>query len=109
MTFFLKGEQNDEMSVSLVLRIADPNGRARNIHFIFCINSYTAISVSSEMVEQLELAEQNVKFIAELIDLLLITSLPDWKPCVEIDHLVSSNGKLTHSSQQRLKISKIQA
>ena len=42
------------------------------------------------MVEQLELAEQNVKFIAELIDLLLITSLPDWKPCVEIDHLVSS-------------------
>ncbi|KAL5192395.1 putative serine/threonine-protein kinase WNK6 [Glycine soja] len=63
--------------------------------------SYTAISVSSEMVEQLELAEQNVKFIAELIDLLLITSLPDWKPCVEIDHLVSSNGKLTHSSQQK--------
>ncbi|KHN31127.1 Putative serine/threonine-protein kinase WNK6-like protein [Glycine soja] len=70
-------------------------GRARNIHFIFCINSYTAISVSSEMVEQLELAEQNVKFIAELIDLLLITSLPDWKPCVEIDHLVSSNGLST--------------
>ncbi|KAH1126008.1 putative serine/threonine-protein kinase WNK6 [Glycine max] len=99
--FFLKGEQNDEKSVSLVLRIADQNGRARNIHFIFYINSDTAISVSSEMVEQLELAEQNVKFIAELIDLLLTTLLPDWKPCVAIDHLVSSNGKLTHSSKQK--------
>ncbi|CAJ1974681.1 unnamed protein product [Sphenostylis stenocarpa] len=99
--FFLKGEQNDEKSVSLVLRIADQSGRARNIHFIFYINSDTAISVSREMVEQLELAEQNVKFIAELIDLLLTTLLPDWKPCVAIDHLVSCNGKLTHSSQQK--------
>ncbi|KAH1112523.1 hypothetical protein GLYMA_04G215200v4 [Glycine max] len=88
-------EQNDEMSVSLVLRIADPNGRARNIHFIFCINSYTAISVSSEMVEQLELAEQNVKFIAELIDLLLITSLPDWKPFNRDSKLA----KYKHSSE----------
>jgi len=76
-------------------------GRARNIHFVFYINSDTAISVSREMVEQLELAEQNVKFIAELIDLLLTTLLPDWKPCVAIDHLVSSNGKLSHSSQQK--------
>ncbi|KAL9313829.1 hypothetical protein ACSQ67_019281 [Phaseolus vulgaris] len=99
--FFLKGEQNDQKSVSLVLRIADQSGRARNIHFVFYINSDTAISVSREMVEQLELAEQNVKFIAELIDLLLTTLLPDWKPCVAIDHLVSSNGKLSHSSQQK--------
>ncbi|XP_047181694.1 probable serine/threonine-protein kinase WNK7 isoform X1 [Vigna umbellata] len=98
--FFLKGEQNDQKSVSLVLRIADQSGRARNIHFIFYINSDTAISVSSEMVEQLELAEHNVKFIAELIDLLLTTLLPDWKPCVQIDHLVACNSKSSHPSQQ---------
>jgi len=53
------------------------------------------------MVEQLELAEQNVQFIAELIDLLLTTLLPDWKPCVAIDHLVSCNGKSSHPSQQK--------
>lgn len=48
-------------------------GRARNIHFIFYLESDTAVLVSSEMVEQLELAGHNVKFIAELIDLLLIS------------------------------------
>lgn len=53
------------------------------------------------MVEQLELAEHNVKFIAELIDLLLTTLVPDWKPCVAIDHLISPNGKRTHVTQQK--------
>ncbi|TKY60407.1 serine/threonine-protein kinase WNK6 [Spatholobus suberectus] len=99
--FFLKGEENDENSVSLVLRIADHSGRARNIHFIFYLDSDTAVSVSSEMVEQLELTDQNVKFIAELIDLLLMNLVLDWKPCVAIDHLVSPNNKRTHLSQQR--------
>ncbi|KAK2656115.1 hypothetical protein Ddye_009167 [Dipteronia dyeriana] len=86
--FLLKGERNDEYSVSLILRIADHNGRVRNIHFLFYIDSDTAFSVSSEMVEQLELADQNVKFIAELIDLLLLNLIPSWKPCVPVDHLV---------------------
>ncbi|KAI5384233.1 putative serine/threonine-protein kinase wnk6, variant 3 [Lathyrus oleraceus] len=100
-TFFLKGDQNDESSVSLVLRIADQKGQARNIHFIFYLDSDTAVSVSKEMVEQLELADQNVKFIAELIDLLLMRLVPEWKPCVAIDHLASVNGKWTNASQQR--------
>nr|KYP67831.1 putative serine/threonine-protein kinase WNK6 [Cajanus cajan] len=99
--FFLKGEENDENSVSLVLRIADHSGRARNIHFIFYLDSDTAVSVSSEMVEQLELTDHNVKFIAELIDLLLMNLVSDWKPCVAIDHLISPNNKRTHLSQQR--------
>jgi len=59
------------------------------------------MSVSSEMVEQLELAEHKIKFIAELIDLLLTTLIPDWKPCVAIDHLISPNGRRTHMSQQK--------
>ncbi|WJX34628.1 putative serine/threonine-protein kinase wnk7 [Trifolium repens] len=99
--FFLKGEENDVNSVSLVLRITNQGGRARNIHFIFYLDTDTAISVSSEMVEQLELTEHNVKFIAELIDLLLTTLVADWKPCVTIDHLISPNGKRTHLNLQK--------
>ncbi|CAM8947824.1 unnamed protein product [Rhodiola kirilowii] len=92
--FQLKGEINDENSISLTLRIADRNdaGRLRNIHFLFYLDSDTAISVSSEMVEQLELADQRVAFIAELIDLLLVNLIPNWKTCVPIGHLISPNG-----------------
>lgn len=86
--FFLKGQGFDGNSVSLKLRIADQNGRVRNIHFLFYLDSDTALSVSGEMLEQLELEDQNVTFIAELIDILLINSVPNWKRCVPISHLV---------------------
>ncbi|XVF17049.1 hypothetical protein REPUB_Repub10bG0083600 [Reevesia pubescens] len=101
--FLLKGEGNDENSVSLILRIADQNGRVRNIHFLFFLDSDTALSVSSEMVEQLELAEHNDVFIAELIDLLLMTLIPSWKPCVPIDHLVPPNTRRTSRDNQYSK------
>ncbi|GAY35092.1 hypothetical protein CUMW_278040 [Citrus unshiu] len=91
--FLLKGESNDEYSVSLILRISDQSGRLRNIHFLFYLDSDTAFSVSSEMVEQLELADQNVTFIAELIDLLLLNLIPGWKPCVRIDHLIPQKSR----------------
>lgn len=45
------------------------------------------------MVEQLELADQNVTFIAELIDLLLLNLIPGWKPCVRIDHLIPQESR----------------
>ncbi|RZC13146.1 putative serine/threonine-protein kinase WNK7 isoform B [Glycine soja] len=54
--------------------------RARNIHFIFYLESDGAVSISSEMVEQLELAGHNVKFIAELIDLTNRESW-SWQKC----------------------------
>ncbi|CAK7348677.1 unnamed protein product [Dovyalis caffra] len=78
--FGLKGMKYDDNSVSLTLRISDLGGRVRNIHFIFYLDSDTAISVASEMVEQLELADHDVAFIAELIDSLIMKLLPDWKP-----------------------------
>ncbi|KAK6922851.1 Protein kinase domain, partial [Dillenia turbinata] len=99
--FLLKGEGNDENSVSIKLRIADRNGRVRNIHFLFYLDSDTALSVSSEMVEQLELADQNVTFIAELIDILLVYLVPNWKPCVPIDHLFAPNKVQTQRSSQK--------
>ncbi|KAK3419203.1 hypothetical protein EUGRSUZ_H04933 [Eucalyptus grandis] len=98
-SFVLKGEVNDEDSVSLILRIADQNGRARNIHFLFYLDTDTACSVSSEMVEQLELEDQNVMFIAELIDLLLINLVKNWEPGVPISHLV----RVSHQSDPNLR------
>lgn len=75
----LKGEKLDDSSVSLVLRIADLCGQARNIHFLFYLESDTAMSVAAEMVEQLELADCDVTFIADFIDLLIVNLVPGRK------------------------------
>ncbi|KAM1819207.1 hypothetical protein ACFX15_000828 [Malus domestica] len=81
--FRLSGIKNDDDSVSLTLRIADACGKARNIHFLFYIASDTAVSVASEMVEQLELTNHDVAFIAEFIDYLIMKLLPGWKPSID--------------------------
>ncbi|WCJ31624.1 Protein kinase superfamily protein [Euphorbia peplus] len=97
--FLLKGERHDENSISLILRIADKSNtgsRVRNIHFLFYPDGDTAQLVSSEMVEQLEIEDQNVTFIAELIDLLLLKLIPNWKTCVRVEHLVSQNRTHSH-------------
>ncbi|KAI3416781.1 Protein kinase domain-containing protein [Psidium guajava] len=78
--FRLKGMKNEDNTVSLTLRIADSAGRVRNIHFLFYLDSDTALSVAAEMVEQLELADHDVTFIAEFIDFLIMRLLPGWKP-----------------------------
>ncbi|XP_061370074.1 probable serine/threonine-protein kinase WNK10 isoform X2 [Gastrolobium bilobum] len=78
--FRLKGIKNDDNSIPLILRIADLCGRVRNIHFLFYLETDTAVSVASEMVENLELADHDVAFIAELIDYLIMKLLPGWKP-----------------------------
>jgi WNK lysine deficient protein kinase len=53
-------------------------GHARNIHFVFFLDSDTALSVAAEMVEQLELADCDVTFIAHFIDLLIVNLVPSW-------------------------------
>lgn len=78
--FRLKGKKNNDNSISLTLRIADKGGRVRNIHFLFYLDSDTALAVAAEMVEQLELADHDVVFIADFIDYLIMKILPDWKP-----------------------------
>ncbi|XP_047319358.1 serine/threonine-protein kinase WNK8-like [Impatiens glandulifera] len=74
--FRLKGTMNDNNSISLTLRIADSDGRVRNIHFMFYLDCDTAMAVAAEMVEHLELADQDVLFIAEFIDYLIMKLLP---------------------------------
>lgn len=78
--FRLKGEKNDENSISLILRIADPCGRVRNIHFLFYLDTDTALSVAGEMVEQLDLSNNDVAFIADFIGFLIMKLVPNWKP-----------------------------
>lgn len=81
--FRLKGEKNDDNSVSLVLRIADSLGRVRNIHFHFYLDSDTALAVAREMVEQLDLSDYDVAFIADFIDFLIMKLIPGWKPSTD--------------------------
>lgn len=78
--FRLRGKKEDDSSVSLTLRIADSCSRVRNIHFLFYLDSDTALSVAAEMVEQLELTDHDVAFIAKFIDYLIMKLLPGWKP-----------------------------
>lgn len=66
-------------------------GRVRNIHFLFYLDTDTALSVAGEMVEQLELADHDVAFIAEFIDYLIMKLLPGWKPSSDY----SSSGAVT--------------
>lgn len=65
----------------------------RNIHFDFYLDSDTAHAVAAEMVEQLDLADHDVAFIADFIDFLIMKILPDWKP--------SSDCSLTLVGDQR--------
>lgn len=78
--FRLKGKKNDDTSISLTLRIANSGGRIRNIHFVFYLDSDTALAVATEMVEQLDLADDDVAFIADFIDFVIIKISPGWKP-----------------------------
>jgi WNK lysine deficient protein kinase len=55
-------------------------GHARNIHFVFYLDSDTAMSVAAEMVEQLELADCDATFIAHFIDLLIVNLVPRQNP-----------------------------
>ncbi|MQL96977.1 hypothetical protein Taro_029665 [Colocasia esculenta] len=83
--FILKGEKNDDKSVSLLLRIEYARRPARHVHFLFYLDCDTAQSITSEMVEQIGLIDQDVKCIVELIDTLLMNLIPGWKPCIAAD------------------------
>ncbi|XP_039122248.1 probable serine/threonine-protein kinase WNK4 [Dioscorea cayenensis subsp. rotundata] len=79
----LKGEKVDEKSIYLVLRITDSCGRAKNIHFQFFLDTDTAVSVASEMVEELNLSHDDVIFIADFIDYLIMKLVPGWRPSTD--------------------------
>ncbi|XP_048229770.1 probable serine/threonine-protein kinase WNK10 isoform X2 [Ricinus communis] len=74
--FRLRGEKNDDNTISLTLRIVDRCGGVKNIHFTFYLDSDTTLSIAEEMVEQLDLSNEDVAIIAELIDALILKLVP---------------------------------
>ncbi|XP_069146471.1 serine/threonine-protein kinase WNK8-like isoform X2 [Solanum lycopersicum] len=89
--FKLMGKKNDDNSISLTLRIRDPAGSVRNIHFIFYLETDTAPLVAAEMVEHLQLSDHDVAFIADFIDHLIMKIFPAWNPSSGDHH--SSGGR----------------
>ncbi|KAL6986468.1 non-specific serine,threonine protein kinase [Sarracenia purpurea var. burkii] len=79
--FKLEGEMNsDDDSISFTLRIGQSRGQVRKIHFVFYLSVDTALSIAGEMVDELELSNEDLNFIAELIDSWIIKLVPNWKP-----------------------------
>ncbi|XP_011022433.1 PREDICTED: serine/threonine-protein kinase WNK8 isoform X3 [Populus euphratica] len=99
--FRLRGVKNNDNTVSLTLRIADPCGRARNIHFTFYLDSDTAVLIAEEMVEQLDLLTEDVAVIAELIDNLIVKLVPSWNTSSSVRD--GSSELENHSTSEAVK------
>lgn len=76
----IKGKMRDDGGIFLRLRIADKEGRIRNIYFPFDIETDTALSVATEMVAELDITDQDVTKIAEMIDGEISSLVPEWMP-----------------------------
>eukprot|EP00262_Sarcandra_glabra_P001433 TRINITY_DN11525_c0_g2_i1.p1 TRINITY_DN11525_c0_g2~~TRINITY_DN11525_c0_g2_i1.p1 ORF type:complete len:593 (-),score=100.36 TRINITY_DN11525_c0_g2_i1:216-1973(-) len=76
----IKGKRRDDDSIFLRLRIADKEGRIRNIYFPFDMETDTALSVATEMVAELDITDQDVTKIADMIDGEISSLVPEWKP-----------------------------
>jgi len=75
----------------------------RNIYFAFYLDSDTALAVAAEMVEQLELTDHDVVFIAQFIDYLIRRIIPGWKPPLAHSCRVGeSQYELSHSAKNTL-------
>ncbi|KAF3673370.1 putative serine/threonine-protein kinase WNK1 [Capsicum annuum] len=76
----IKGKRREDGSIFLRLRIADKEGRIRNIYFPFDVEYDTALTVATEMVSELDITDQDVTKIADMIDGEISKLEPDWKP-----------------------------
>ncbi|KDP23631.1 hypothetical protein JCGZ_23464 [Jatropha curcas] len=76
----IKGKKQSDGGIFLRLRIADKDGRIRNIYFPFDIETDTALSVATEMVAELDITDQDVTKIADMIDGEIASLVPEWRP-----------------------------
>ncbi|KAL6532335.1 hypothetical protein OROGR_014305 [Orobanche gracilis] len=74
----IKGRRNEDDNIFVRLRIADKEGRVRNIYFPFDIESDTALSVAMEMVAELDITDQDVTKLSEMIDDEIASLVPEW-------------------------------
>lgn len=75
----IKGRRREDDGIFLRLRIADKEGRVRNIYFPFDIETDSALSVAAEMIAELDLTDQDMAKIAEMIDGEIACLVPGWK------------------------------
>lgn len=85
----IKGRREDD-GIFLRLRIADKEGRVRNIYFPFDIETDTAMSVATEMVSELDITDQDVTKIAEMIDGEIACLVPEWQSGIGLEESLHS-------------------
>lgn len=83
----IKGRRQEDEGIFLRLRIADKEGRIRNIYFPFDLETDTALSVASEMVAELDITDQDVNRIADMIDGEIATLVPEWKREIAVEEI----------------------
>ncbi|XAR57243.1 Non-specific serine/threonine protein kinase [Bertholletia excelsa] len=75
----INGRRREDDGIFLRLRIADKEGRVRNIYFHFDIDTDTALDVATEMVAELDITDQDVNKIADMIDGQIASLVPEWR------------------------------
>ncbi|KAL2922575.1 Serine/threonine-protein kinase WNK1 [Bienertia sinuspersici] len=93
MDISIKGKRRPNGDIFLRLRITDIEGRVRNIYFPFDIETDTAMSVTTEMVSELNIMEEDVKKIADMIDSEIAALVPDWRKDEADDECTSLNNE----------------
>ncbi|KAK7280128.1 hypothetical protein RJT34_25190 [Clitoria ternatea] len=81
----IKGRRREDDGIFLRIRIADKEGRVRNIYFPFDTETDTAFSVAKEMVAELDMTDQDVTKLANMIDSEIATLVPEWKTAPKIE------------------------
>lgn len=80
----INGKRKEDGDIFLRLRIKDKEGRIRNIYFPFDTEIDTALSVAAEMVAELDIDDQDVTKIADMIDGVIASLVPDWETGIGI-------------------------
>ncbi|KAK3119816.1 hypothetical protein QOZ80_9AG0675660 [Eleusine coracana subsp. coracana] len=85
----LEGNMSVTNPIMLLLRLPDPNGKYKHIEFQFDMEKDTSLSVSLEMIQELELPPWCTPLIiAKLIDGFLLKTVRGWRPCVQIGQMI---------------------
>ncbi|KAJ0966291.1 hypothetical protein J5N97_027429 [Dioscorea zingiberensis] len=85
----IKGRMKEDGGIFLRLRIADKEGRIRNIYFPFDMEDDTALTVAMEMVAELDITDHDVTRIAEMIDGEISSLVLKWKPGPGVEEMAN--------------------
>ncbi|XP_061338658.1 probable serine/threonine-protein kinase WNK9 isoform X3 [Gastrolobium bilobum] len=83
----IKGRRREDDGIFLRIRLADKEGRVRNIYFSFDTETDTALNVANEMVVELDMTDQDVTKLANMIDNEILTLVPEWQMGPRIEEI----------------------